>query len=120
MPKHVAAPFADDTARLLGLLPAIRLRQCELAVLLRLLSYPFGRVESREQLAQGDSNRPALPYNQSAVNKAIASLLKRGFIQNPSRWRKRSNALQLDKAALLKVLREGRPLFPECDRTLQA
>lgn len=117
MPK--AAPFSDDVARLLGLLPAIRLRQCELAVLLRLLSYPFGRVESREALALGDSHRPALPYNQSAVNKAVASLLRRGFIQSPSDWRRRGNALQLDKAALLARLQQGRALFAQ-DRALQA
>jgi hypothetical protein len=108
-----AAPFMDDLARLLGLLPAIRLRQCELAVLLRMLSYPGGRVESREALGAGDSHRPALPYNPSAIRKAVASLLKRGYIRNPSDWRTRGNALELNKAALLKVLREGRELFPD-------
>lgn len=99
-----AAPFADDVAMLLGMLPAIRLRQCELAVLLRMLSYPMGRVESREMLAMGDTARPPLPYARSAINKAVASLLARGFVQNPSGWRVRAHALQLDKAALLRCL----------------
>lgn len=107
MPKP--APFADDLARLLGLLPSMRLRQCELAVLLRMLSYPLGRVESREALALGDKARPPLPYNQSAINKAVASLLRKGLLQAPSAWRTRGNALQLDKAAALKLVRSRAP-----------